>query len=352
MDRELMVLEKELTQGKELAKQLRNHLNPSSSNQTRDYLIQKILGSYEKALSVLNCGASVVEPKINISMLETPSSFANISPRCEASNLDCEDQCHRDVFKKRKTMPRWTEQVKACAGTGLEGHPDDGYCWRKYGQKDILGANFPRGYYRCTHRHAQGCLATKQVQRSDGDPSIVEVTYRGRHTCNQNSNPATVASPSVSKVEKNHYLRKQEHDQNPKQEEVMFKFGAGCKVKTEGLDNSENIFPSFPFPPTSIEAEYVAENIFQEAMLENNIMGSFSQAFISPTTSESNYFPVSPSHMNNFGLGHGVQTSDSDLTEIISAPTSVTNSPIGEAFDFIKVDFDPNFPFDNLEFFA
>jgi len=44
----------------------------------------------------------------------------------------------------RKTMPRWTEQVKICSRTGLEGSLDDGYSWRKYGQKDILGAKFPR----------------------------------------------------------------------------------------------------------------------------------------------------------------------------------------------------------------
>jgi len=34
--------------------------------------------------------------------------------------------------------------VKVCPGTGLEGPLDDGHSWRKYGQKDILGANFPR----------------------------------------------------------------------------------------------------------------------------------------------------------------------------------------------------------------
>lgn len=41
-------------------------------------------------------------------------------------------------------MPQWTEQVKVTSGTALEGTLDDGYCWRKYGQKDILGRNFPR----------------------------------------------------------------------------------------------------------------------------------------------------------------------------------------------------------------
>ena len=44
----------------------------------------------------------------------------------------------------RKTLPRWTEQVRVTIGTVPEGPLDDGYSWRKYGQKDILGANFPR----------------------------------------------------------------------------------------------------------------------------------------------------------------------------------------------------------------
>jgi hypothetical protein len=49
-----------------------------------------------------------------------------------------------------------------------------------------------------------------------------------------------------------------------------------------------------------------------------------------------------------------VQTPESELTtEIISAPTSVTNSPIGD-FDISidNVDFDTTFPFDNPDFFA
>jgi len=35
--------------------------------------------------------------------------------------------------------------VKFCTNTGLfEGSLDDEYSWRKYGQKDILGAKFSR----------------------------------------------------------------------------------------------------------------------------------------------------------------------------------------------------------------
>ncbi|KAJ4728146.1 putative WRKY transcription factor [Melia azedarach] len=345
MDREQNILINELTQGKALAKQLRNHLNPSSSPETREFLVQKILCSYEKALSVLNYGASL-KPNLEVSILESPCSFRNSSPRSEAS-----DQDSKDVYKKRKTVPRWTEQVKVCSGTGLEGPLDDGYCWRKYGQKDIHGANFPRGYYRCTHRHAQGCLATKQVQRSDEDPTIFEVTYRGRHTCSQNSHLAMASTSTKNEVpieKKNHHNQQQEHEENPKQgQEVMLNFGTDLKVKTEDLNNEENIFPSFSFPHTSIGQENVEDDLFSETMMENNFMGSFSPTFISPATSESNYLSMSPCNMNNnFGVGHNVQTPESDLTDIISTPTSVTNSPFG---DF---DFSPNFQFDNLDCFT
>lgn len=48
-------------------------------------------------------------------------------------------------------MPRWTKRVKIQPGTGIEGSLDDKYNWRKYGQKDILGAKYPR--YQCYSSH-------------------------------------------------------------------------------------------------------------------------------------------------------------------------------------------------------
>lgn len=46
-----------------------------------------------------------------------------------------------------------------------------------------------RAYFRCTHRHSQGCLATKHVQRADGDPLLHDVVYHGAHTCVQAAHP-------------------------------------------------------------------------------------------------------------------------------------------------------------------
>ncbi|EOX96984.1 Uncharacterized protein TCM_006103 [Theobroma cacao] len=84
-------------------------------------------------------------------------------------------------YSKRKA--RWSGTVSVHSDTVLGGPPADGYNWRKYGQKDIRNARFPRAYYRCEHRHSQGCKATKQVQRENEDPTVARVTYYGRHTC-------------------------------------------------------------------------------------------------------------------------------------------------------------------------
>ncbi|RWW88611.1 hypothetical protein BHE74_00002510 [Ensete ventricosum] len=40
-----------------------------------------------------------------------------------------------------------------------------------------------RSYFRCTHKQDQGCMAIRQVQKSQDDPSTYIVTYFGEHTC-------------------------------------------------------------------------------------------------------------------------------------------------------------------------
>ncbi|XP_057724391.1 WRKY transcription factor 55 [Arachis stenosperma] len=64
---------------------------------------------------------------------------------------------------------------------------EDGFTWRKYGQKEILGSKYQRSYYRCTHQKQYGCPAKKQVQKIDNNPNIFEVTYVGDHTCHMSS---------------------------------------------------------------------------------------------------------------------------------------------------------------------
>nr|QIJ55481.1 putative WRKY transcription factor 75 [Cajanus platycarpus] len=55
---------------------------------------------------------------------------------------------------------------------------DDGYRWRKYGEKSVKNNKFPRSYYRCSYR---GCTVKKQIQRHWKDQEIVVTTYEGIH---------------------------------------------------------------------------------------------------------------------------------------------------------------------------
>ncbi|CAL0306745.1 unnamed protein product [Lupinus luteus] len=56
---------------------------------------------------------------------------------------------------------------------------DDGYKWRKYGEKRVKNNKFSRSYYRCSY---QGCNVKKQIQRHSKDEQIVVTTYDGMHT--------------------------------------------------------------------------------------------------------------------------------------------------------------------------
>nr|KYP45283.1 putative WRKY transcription factor 33 [Cajanus cajan] len=54
---------------------------------------------------------------------------------------------------------------------------DDGYNWRKYGEKQVKGSENPRSYYKCTH---QGCPTKKKVERSL-EGHVTEIVYKGSH---------------------------------------------------------------------------------------------------------------------------------------------------------------------------
>ncbi|KAL5202082.1 hypothetical protein ABZP36_013034 [Zizania latifolia] len=86
--------------------------------------------------------------------------------------------------RRRESGEKKVMVTMAAQPTGnTELPPDDGYTWRKYGQKDILGSKYPRSYYRCTHKNYYGCEAKKKVQRRDDDRFTYEVTYCGSHSC-------------------------------------------------------------------------------------------------------------------------------------------------------------------------
>ncbi|KAK1376150.1 WRKY domain-containing protein [Heracleum sosnowskyi] len=352
----------ELKQGQDLANQLKKQLySPKRSVETCEFLVTRLLSSYEKALSILNKGGATTKAVVGCSLgspgekkiLPPPlilksGAFKLEDDPCTSPRSEKSDEPRKNVLKKRKTMTQWSEQVQVPLGTGVEGPLGDESSWRKYGQKNIFGATFPRAYYRCTYRNSQGCLATKQVQRSDESLSLILVNYKGRHACKKGSE-SSARSASCGNEEKRHKTQKQngEKTNNFRMCHKTEELGKGTEVERS---------PSFTFPSTIVEFVYKENHFYSGDTRQNSFIDSrYLPSSINQETSECSYLSLSPYHnMNNFEFDQSLPSSESGLTEILSAPNSVTNSPIGDFnISLDPVDFNPNnFPLDILEFFS
>ncbi|KAL9404288.1 hypothetical protein Peur_001260 [Populus x canadensis] len=91
-----------------------------------------------------------------------------------AIGSETEPQAAKKKGEKKIRKPKYAFQTRSQVDI-----LDDGYRWRKYGQKAVKNNKFPRSYYRCTY---QGCNVKKQVQRLTKDEGVVVTTYEGMHT--------------------------------------------------------------------------------------------------------------------------------------------------------------------------
>uniref|UniRef100_A0ACD5WL89 Uncharacterized protein n=1 Tax=Avena sativa TaxID=4498 RepID=A0ACD5WL89_AVESA len=131
--------------------------------------------------SMVNKLISTVYSGPTLSDIESALSFTGAGADPQQQLLDGHKYYSSSpvVFSPDKVLSKmenkYTMKIKTCGGTGLA---DDGYKWRKYGQKSIKNSPNPRSYYRCTNPR---CNAKKQVERAVDEPDTLVVTYEGLH---------------------------------------------------------------------------------------------------------------------------------------------------------------------------
>ncbi|KAJ0088028.1 hypothetical protein Patl1_31559 [Pistacia atlantica] len=179
----------ELVKGRDLTLKLRDlvHNNNNNNNNTNaaisslnQDLVLNILKSFTNCLSILKRSYGESD---EVSQVPTdPTHFtwdADVAVKSEDSEGSSKTtptiKDRRGCYKRRKCSDSITNETSTLT--------DDGHAWRKYGQKVILNAKYPRNYFRCTHKHDQGCQATKQVQQIEENPPLYRSIYYGHHTC-------------------------------------------------------------------------------------------------------------------------------------------------------------------------
>ncbi|KAG8093508.1 hypothetical protein GUJ93_ZPchr0012g21066 [Zizania palustris] len=150
-----------------------------------------------QALRALNVALSVMKLRHRRPQQPPPAAAASngteaepphLSPSASSPAADLGDR-HAGIkarrAAKRRRINNFGEDKPSSWGHLTAVPYEDGYQWRKYGEKKIQGTSFTRSYFRCTYRDDNGCQATKQIQQKDGsDPPMFQVTYTKEHTCN------------------------------------------------------------------------------------------------------------------------------------------------------------------------
>ncbi|KAL3821359.1 hypothetical protein ACJIZ3_007264 [Penstemon smallii] len=139
-------------------------------------------------------------PNSTVSFSSSEAGVEEDSSKSKKLGLDPHDQELGDVAgkskkgstSKKKGEKKQREARFAFMTKSEVDNLEDGYRWRKYGQKAVKNSPFPRSYYRCT---SQKCSVKKRIERSFEDPSTVITTYEGQHN---HHSPATLRGSAAA----------------------------------------------------------------------------------------------------------------------------------------------------------
>ncbi|KAI3819146.1 hypothetical protein L1987_12970 [Smallanthus sonchifolius] len=171
----------ELTQGRILIDKLREMLDQPVKIESglKSGTTVQVLRMFENTLSILSPSSSKFN-RIPDNRHHDMSSSNNWDDQRSKDSMESVKtvvpvKTKRGCYKRKKGSSIFTKVTSTMV--------DDGYAWRKYGQKVIINSKHQRNYYRCTYKFEQGCQATKQVQKTDDESPKYSITYHQHHTC-------------------------------------------------------------------------------------------------------------------------------------------------------------------------
>ncbi|CAI0399705.1 unnamed protein product, partial [Linum tenue] len=143
-------------------------------------------------------------PATGWSYQEAVSKQNNAFPAAGGAGISTQSVSPPEISAIQTTISEATENNNnnSSSGGGYQSvreqrRAEDGYNWRKYGQKQVKGSENPRSYYKCTFPN---CPTKKKVERSLLDGQVTEIVYKGSHNHPKPQSAARRSSSSAASI--------------------------------------------------------------------------------------------------------------------------------------------------------